>query len=89
MRVIISVRAAWAIANDADVVENVQTASMMTRKSQADIEICCDGCAMMLDPTTFVGAVVLGAEGSRGAEDAGAVGNEAMVDGAGTKDAGT
>ena len=44
---------------------------------------------MMLGPTTSVGAVVLRAEGSRGAEDTGAVGNGAMVAGAGTEDAGT
>ena len=42
VRVILSVRAAWVVANDADVAENVRTASMMARKSQADIEICCD-----------------------------------------------
>ena len=55
--------------------ENVQTSSMMARKSRVDTEISCDGCAMMLGLATSVGAVVLGAEGSRGAEDAGAVGN--------------
>ena len=35
------------------------------------------------------GAVVLGAEGSRDAEDAGAVGNGAVVARVGTEDAGT
>ena len=89
MRVIFSARAAWAVANDADVAENVRNASMMARKSQVDIEICCDGGAVMLGQTTSVGAVVLGAEGFGGAEDAGAVGNGALVAGAGTKDAGT
>ena len=47
MRVILSARAAWAVANDANVAENVRTASMMARKSRVDIEICCDGGAAM------------------------------------------
>ena len=41
MRVILFARAAWAVANDVAVVENVRTASMMVRKSQAEIMICC------------------------------------------------
>ena len=41
MRVILSVRAAWAVANDVVVVENVRTASMMVRKSRVEIVICC------------------------------------------------
>ena len=89
VRVILSARVAWAVANDADVAENVRTASMMARKSRVNIEICCDGVAVMLGPATFVGAVVLWAEGSRGAEDIGAVGNEVVVAGARTEDAGT
>ena len=90
VRVIFSGRAAWAVANNADVVENVRTASMMARKSRADIEICCDGGAVMLGPTTSVGAEeVLGDEGSGGAEDVGVVGNGVVVAGAGTEDAGT
>ena len=43
----------------------------------------------MLGPTTSVGTEVLGAEGSGGIEDAEAVGNGAMVAGAGIEDAGT
>ena len=70
VRVILSAMAAWAVANDADVDEDVWTASMMARKSRVGIEICCDNGAMMLDPATSVRAVVLGTEGSRGAEDA-------------------
>ena len=89
MRVILSAKAAWVVVNDADVAENVQTASMMARKSRVDIEICYDGGVVMLGPATSAGAVVLGAEGFGGAEDAGAVGNEAMVAGVGTEDAGT
>ena len=79
--VILSARAAWAVTNDADVEENVRTASMMARKSRVEIVICCGGSAEVLGPTTSVG-VVLGAEGFGGAEDTGAVGN-----GVGTEDA--
>ena len=41
MRVILSVRVAWVVANDAAVVENVRTAPMMVRKSRVEIVICC------------------------------------------------
>ena len=83
MRVILSVRAAWVVANDANVEENVRTASMMVRKSRVKIMICCGGGAEVLGPAASIG-VVLGAAGSRGAEDAGEVGN-----GARTVDVGT
>ena len=43
----------------------------------------------MLSSATSTGVVVLGAEGSGGAEEAGAVGNGVVVAGAGTEDAGT
>ena len=39
MQVILSARAAWAVVNDADVEENVQTVSMMVRKSRVEIMI--------------------------------------------------
>ena len=54
-----------------------------------DIEICCDGSAVMLGHVTSVGAVVLWAKGFGGVEDARVVGNEAVVAGAGTEDVGT
>ena len=41
MLVILSVRAAWVVANDSDVVENVQTASMMVKKSRVEMVIDC------------------------------------------------
>ena len=41
MRVILSARAAWAVANDADVAENVRTASMMVKKSRVEMMIDC------------------------------------------------
>ena len=68
MRMILSARAAWAVANDADVEENVQTASMMVRNSRVEIVIYCGGGVEVLGPAISVG-VVLGAEGSGGAED--------------------
>ena len=89
VRVILSVKAAWAVANDADVAENVWTASLMTRKSRVDKETYCGGGVVVLGPATSAGAMVLGVEGSRGADDAGAVGNRAVVVGAGTEDART
>ena len=89
MRVILLARAAWAVANDADMAENVRTASMMTRKSRVDIEIYCRGGVVVLGPTTSAGAVVLGAEGSGGAEDAGAIGNGVVEAGDGIEDAKT
>ena len=57
---------------------------MMVRKSRVDIVTCCGGGAEVLGPATSAEAVVLGAEGSGGAEDAGAMGN-----GVGTEDART
>ena len=49
--------------------------------------ICYEGDAEVLGPATSVRAVVLGAEGSRGVEDAGAMGNGVVVVVAGTEDA--
>ena len=69
--------------------EKAQTASMMARKSRVEMVISCRGDAEVLDPATSAGAVVLGAEGSGGTEDAGAVGNGVVVAGAETEDAGT
>ena len=60
VRVILFARVAWAVANDADVEENVRTASMMVRKSQVEIVICYGGGALVLDAATSVG-VILGA----------------------------
>ena len=43
VRAIISAKALWAAVNDADVAEKERTASIMTRKSRVDMEICCGG----------------------------------------------
>ena len=89
VRVILSARVAGAVVNDANMAENVRIVSMMTRKSRVDIEIYYGGGAVVLGPATSTEAVELGAEGFGGAEDVGAVGNGAVVAGAGIEDAGT
>ena len=73
MRVILSTRAAWEVANDTDVEDNVRTASMMVRKSRVEILICYGGGAEVLVATPFVGAV-LGARGPEKTEGIGAGG---------------
>ena len=58
VRVILSVRATWAVANDTAVVENVRTAPMMVRKSRVEIVICCRGGEEVLAVAPFVGVVL-------------------------------
>ena len=82
VRVILSTRAAWAVVNDAAVVENVRTASMMVRKSRVEIVICCGGGAEVLAVAPSVG--VLGAGDPEKTE-----GNRAGDTEAGRGDAGT
>ena len=41
MRVILSARAAWVVANDVDVVENVRIAPMMVKKSREEMVMNC------------------------------------------------
>ena len=41
VRVNLSARATWAVANDADVADNVRTASMMVKKSRVEMVIDC------------------------------------------------
>ena len=88
MRVILSARAVWAAAKDAEVTEKARTTSMMAKKSRVEMVICCGGDAEVLGPATSAGDVVLGAGGSGGGEEAGAMGNGVVVAGAGTEDAG-
>ena len=77
MRVILSVKAVWAAAKDADVAEKVRTTSIIVRKSQVDMEICCGSGVDVLGPTDVVGARVPG-----GVEDDGDVGNGVVTVGA-------
>ena len=83
VRVILSAKSAWEAANDADVEENVRTASMMVRKSRVEIVICCRGGAEVLATALSVG-VVLGVGGLENTEGSGAGGI-----GVGGGDAGT
>ena len=77
MRVILSAKAIWAAAKDADVAEKVRTASIIARKSRVDMEICYDGGTDVLGPIDTIGA-----GGTRGAKDVDNVGNGAMTAGA-------
>ena len=77
VHVILSAKVMWAKEKDAYVDEKVRTASIIVRKSQVDMEICCGGGANVLSPTNVVGAGGIG-----GVEDAKNVGNGAMIVGA-------
>ena len=70
-------------------IEKVQTASMMAKKSRVEIVICCGGGVEVLGRATSGGTVVLGAEGSGGIEGIRVVGTRAVVAGDGGGDAGT
>ena len=76
MCVILSTKAVWVVAKNADMAEKVRTASIIARKSRADMKICCGGGANVLCPTDAVGA-----GGIRGAEDADDIGNGAVTAG--------
>ena len=89
MRVILSARAVWAVAKDAEVTEKARAASMMARKSRVEMVICCRGGAEVPSPAMSVGAIVLGTEGFGVTEGKRPIGTRAIVVGAGTKDAGT
>ena len=87
VRVILSATAVWVVANDAAVVENARTASMMVRKSRVEIVICCGGGAEVLAATSSVGAV-LGPGGPKKTEGSGAGGTGARGGDVETKGAG-
>ena len=87
VRVILSARATWAVANDVVVVENVRTASMMVRKSRVEILICCGGGVEVLAVAPFVRAA-LGPWGPEKTEGRGAGGTGAGEGEAGTEGAG-
>ena len=81
MRVILSSRAVWAVAKDTEVIDKVRTGSMMAKKPRVEMVICYKSDAEVLSPATYLRVVVLGAEGSGGAEEAGVVGRKVMVAG--------
>ena len=74
MRAILSAKAVWAAVKDADMAENLQTASIISRKSQGYIEICWSGSADVLGPTESKGA-----RGTGGVEEASDVGSGAVT----------
>ena len=74
MHVILSTKAVWAVANDADVAEKVRIASIIARKSRVDMEIRCGGGADVLGLSDVVGS---GGTGDAG--DASDVGNGAVT----------
>ena len=47
-------RTAWAATKDAKVMEKVQTASIMARKSWVEMVICCEGGAEEMGPAKSV-----------------------------------
>ena len=65
-RAILSAKAAWVEAKDAEVATKVRTTSMMAKKSWGDIEIDCMGGAKVLGPAKSEGT-----RGTGGAEEAG------------------
>ena len=67
----------WVGEKYVDVAEKVRTASIIVRKSQVDMEICCGGGANVLGPTDTIGAGC-----TRGAGDVGYVSNGAVTAGA-------
>ena len=71
MCVILSAKVVCAAAKDVDVAEKVRTASIVVRKSRVDMDTCCSGGSDVLGPAESVRA--------GGAEDAGAVGNGAVL----------
>ena len=77
VRAIRSARDACAAVNEAEVAENVRTASMMAKKSRGDIGICCDG----------DGAVEV--TGAGGSDEAGFVEHGATGIGTGEGESGT
>ena len=87
VRVILSARAAWAVANDVVVVENVRTASMMVKKSRVEIVICCEGGVDVLTAALFVEAI-LGPWGPEKTEGSGAGGTGDEGGDAGTEGVG-
>ena len=77
VRAILSAKAVWVAAKDADMAEKVWTSSMIARKSRADIKICWSGGVNVLGPTESEGA-----GGTEGVEEAYDVSGVALAVGA-------
>ena len=76
MRAIRSDKDAWAVANEAEVAENVRTASMIARKSRGDMGICCG--AVKDEPAKSIGDGALEATGVGDSDEAGSIGRGAV-----------
>ena len=84
MLAICSAKDACAVANEAEVVENVRTASMMARKSRGDIWLCCGGSGVVEDePAKSAGEGAVEETGVGGSDEAGTVERGAAGIGAG------
>ena len=68
VRVILSANVAWEAANEAAVVENVQTVFMRARKSLVERVMYCRDGMEVLGPAISDRAVGMGPEGSGGVE---------------------
>ena len=75
MRAIRSAKNACAAVNKAEVVKNVQTTSMMAKKSRGDIGICCSGGGEVEDePTKSARDGAVEVTGTGGSDEAGSEG---------------
>ena len=72
MRAIRSAKDAWVAVNEAEVAENVRTASMKARKHRGDMGICCG--AVEDEPAKSVGDGALEATGAGSSDETGSVG---------------
>ena len=81
MRAIRSAKDAWAAANEAEVAENVRTASRIARKSHGDMGICCG--AVEDEPAKSAVDGALEATSAGGSNEVGSVGRGAI--GTGTR----
>ena len=78
VRAICSAKDACAVANEAEVDENVRTASMVARKSQGDIGICCGGGGAVEDESAkSAGDGAVEVTGAGGLDEAGSIGRGA------------
>ena len=82
-----SAKDAWAVANEAEVAENVRIASMIARKSRGDMGICCG--AVEDEPAKSTGDGALEATGAGGLDEAGSVERGVVDTGTGGGESGT
>ena len=81
MHAIRSTKDAWAVANEAEVAENVRTASMIARKSRGDMGIFYG--AVEDEPSKSAGDGALEATGAGDSDEAGSIGRGVVGTGTG------